>query len=104
MGGGGVSRSRSPPRTRSGVSRLCAEIDERVQAFLTRPIEGRWPHLWLDATHLEVRETGRIVSRAVMVAVAVNEDGRREVPGVATGPSEAEVSLGRSSSAASASA
>ena len=42
MGGGGVSKSQ--------VSRLCADIDERVRAFLTRPIEGRWPHLWLDAT------------------------------------------------------
>ena len=83
MGGGGVSKSQ--------VSRLCAEIDERVQAFLTRPIEGRWPYLWLDATYLKVREDGRIVSRAVIVAVAVNEDGRREVLGVATGPSEAEV-------------
>ena len=83
MGGAGVSKSQ--------VSRLCADIDERVQAFLTRPIEGRWPYLWLDATYLKVREDGRIVSRAVIVAVAVNEDGRREVLGVATGPSEAEV-------------
>ena len=49
MGGGGVSRSRSPPRTRSGVSRLRAEIDERVRAFLERRIEGRWPSLRLDA-------------------------------------------------------
>ena len=50
MGGGGVSRSRSPPRPRSGVSRLRAEIDERVRAFLERRIEGRWPSLRLDAT------------------------------------------------------
>ena len=83
MGGAGVSKSQ--------VSRLCADIDERVQAFLTRPIEGRWPYLWLDATYLKVHEDGRIVSRAVMVAAAVNEDGRHEVLGVATGPSEAEV-------------
>ena len=83
MGGAGVSKSQ--------VSRLCADIDERVGAFLSRPIEGRWPYLWLDATYLKVREDGRIVSRAVIVAVAVNEDGRREVLGVATGPSEAEV-------------
>ena len=83
MGGAGVSKSQ--------VSRLCADIDERVQAFLERRIEGRWPYLWLDATYLKVREGGRIVSRAVIVAVAVNEDGRREVLGVATGPSEAEV-------------
>jgi hypothetical protein len=61
----------------------------RVNAFPTRPLEGAWPYLWLDATCLKVREGGRIVSRAVIVAVAVNEDGKREVPGVATGPSEA---------------
>src|SRR6056297_1263860 len=82
MGGTGVSKSQ--------VSRLCAEIDERVQAFLTRPLEGAWPYLWLDATYIRVRDGGRIVSRAVIVAVAVNEDGRREVLGVGTGPSEAE--------------
>jgi putative transposase len=61
-----------------------------VNASLGRPLEGRWPYLWLDATYLKVREGGRIVSRAVMVAVAVDEDGKREVPGIATGPSEAE--------------
>jgi len=82
MGAGGMSKSQ--------VSRLCAEIDERVNAFLTRPLEGAWPYLWLDATYLKVRDGGRIVSRAVIVAVAVSEDGKREVPGVATGPSEAE--------------
>jgi len=64
--------------------------DERVNAFLTRPLEGTWPYLWLDATCLKVREGGRIVSRAVIVAVAVNDDGKREVPGIATGPSDAE--------------
>ena len=82
MGAGGMSKSQ--------VSRLCAEIDERVNAFLSRPLEGCWPYLWLDATYLKVREGGRIVSRAVIIAVAVNEDGKREVLGVATGPSEAE--------------
>ena len=83
MGGTGVSKSQ--------VSRLCAEIDERVQVFLSRPIEGSWPYLWIDATYLKSRKGGRIVSVAVIVAVAVNTDGRREVLGVATGPSEAEV-------------
>ena len=73
-----------------GQSRLCAEIDVRVNAFLNRPLEGAWPYLWLDATYIKVREGGRIVSRAVIVAVAVNDDGKREVLGVATGPSEAE--------------
>jgi transposase-like protein len=83
MGGAGVSKSQ--------VSRLCAEIDERVQAFLTRPLEGAWPYLWLDATYIRVRDSGRIVSRAVIIAVGVNEDGRREVLGVHAGHSEAEV-------------
>ena len=82
MGMEGVSKSQ--------VSRLCAEIDGRVQDFLTRPIEGDWPYLWLDATYVKVREAGRIVSVAVTVAVGVNGDGRREVLGMAVGPSEAE--------------
>jgi hypothetical protein len=55
---------------------------------LTRPLQGAWPYLWLGATYLRVREGGRIVSRAVIIAFAVNEDGKREVPGVATEPSD----------------
>ena len=68
--------------SKSQVSRLCAEIDERVQAFLQRPIEGEWPYLWLDATYVKVRHDGRIISVAVTVAVGVNGDGRREVLGM----------------------
>jgi putative transposase len=82
MGMSGISKSQ--------VSRLCTEIDERVQAFLSRPIEGDWPYLWIDATYVKVREAGRIVSVAVIIAVAVNTDGVREVLGMAIGPSEAE--------------
>ena len=82
MGASGVSKSQ--------VSRLCAEIDERVGAFLNRPIEGEWPYLWLDATYVKARQAGRVVSVAAIVAVAVNTDGRREVLGMATGASEAE--------------
>jgi transposase-like protein len=82
MGMSGISKSQ--------VSRLCDEIDERVQAFLTRPIEGDWPYLWIDATYVKVRQAGRIVSVAVIVAVGANSDGRREVLGMAVGPSEAE--------------
>lgn len=74
----------------SQVSRLCAEIDERVNAFLNRPIEGDWPYLWIDATYVKVRSSGRIVSVAVIIAVGVNTDGTREVLGMAVGPSEAE--------------
>ena len=82
MGLEGVSKSQ--------VSRLCAEIDDRVRDFLARPIEGDWPYLWLDATYVKVREAGRIVPVAVTIAVGVNADGRREVLGMAVGSSEAE--------------
>ena len=76
--------------SKSQVSRLCAEIDERVQTFLHRPIEGDWPYLWLDATYVKARRDHHIVSVAVIVAVAVNTDGRREVLGMTIGNSEAE--------------
>jgi putative transposase len=82
MGMSGVSKSQ--------VSRLCEEIDDKVEAFLARPIEGDWPYLWIDATYVKVRQNGRIVSVAVIVAVGVNSDGRREVLGMEVGPSEAE--------------
>ena len=74
---------------KSTVSKLCKEIDERVNAFLERPLEGEWPYLWLDATYLKVREGGRIVSVAAIIAVAVDTDGRREFIGLGLGPSEA---------------
>jgi putative transposase len=76
--------------SKSQVSKLCKEIDERVRAFLDRPLEGEWPYLWLDATYLKVREGGRIVSVAAIIAVAANTDGRREIIGLGIGPSEAE--------------
>jgi transposase-like protein len=76
--------------SKSQVSRLCEEIDGKVKAFLERPIEGEWPYLWIDATYIKVRRNGRIVSAAVIVAVGVNRDGRREVLGMDIGPSEAE--------------
>jgi putative transposase len=82
MGMSGISKSQ--------VSRLCGEIDERVGAFLNRPIEGDWPYLWIDATYVKVRQAGRIVSVAVIIAIGVNTDGVREVLGLAVGPSEAE--------------
>ena len=82
MGMAGISKSQ--------VSRLCEDIDGRVKAFLDRPIEGDWPYVWVDATYVKVRQAGRIVSAAVIVAVGVNTDGRREVLGMDIGPSEAE--------------
>ncbi len=80
-GGSGISKSR--------VSRLREEIDERVHAFLGRPIEGDWPYLWLDATYVKTRQAGRIVS----VAVGVNADDRREVLSMDVGPSQAQTFL-----------
>lgn len=82
MGMSGISKSQ--------VSRLCEEIDDKVKAFLDRPIEGEWPYLWIDATYLKVRRGGRVVSVAVIIAVGVNTDGRREVLGMEIGTSEAE--------------
>ena len=76
--------------SKSQVSRLCGEIDAKVAAFLDRPLEGEWPYLWLDATYVKTRIGGRVVSTAVILAIAVNSDGRREVVGMAVGPSEAE--------------
>jgi len=76
--------------SKSQVSRLCGEIDERVHAFLDRPIEGDWPYIWLDATYVKVRRDHHIVSVAVIIAVGVNSDGRREVLGMTIGHSEAE--------------
>jgi putative transposase len=53
--------------SKSQVSRLCEEIDKRVKTFLSRPIEGLWPYVWIDATYVKVREGGRIISVAVIM-------------------------------------
>jgi transposase-like protein len=76
--------------SKSTVSKLCKDIDERVGAFLDRPLVGEWPYLWRDATYLKQREGGRIVSVAAIIAVAVNTEGKREIVGLHIGPSEAE--------------
>jgi transposase-like protein len=81
MGLSGISKSH--------VSKLCKDIDARVNAFLD-PLDGEWPYLWLDATYLKVRDGGRIVSVAAIIAVAVPTEGRREIVGLGIGPSEAE--------------
>ena len=78
--------------SKSTVSKLCKDIDDRVNAFLDRPLTGDWPYLWLDATYLKQREGGRIVSVAAIIAVAANTDGKREIVGLHIGPSEAETS------------
>ena len=82
MGMSGISKSQ--------VSRLCGEIDGKIATFLERPLDGDWPYVWLDATYLKVRQDGRIVSVAVIIAIGVNGDGRREVLGMTIGASEAE--------------
>jgi len=82
MGMSGISKSQ--------VSRMCSEIDERVKLFLERDLAGQWPYVWLDGTYLKSRENGHVVSRAAVVAVGVNEEGRREVLGLACGPAETE--------------
>ena len=76
--------------SKSQVSRICGEIDERVQAFLERDLSGEWPYLWLDATYIKSRENGHVVTRAVVIAVGVNHEGRRAVLGIACGPAESE--------------
>ena len=81
MGMTGISKSQ--------VSQLCMELDERVSAFLSRDIEGRWPYLWLDATYVKSRESGRVTTRAVVLAVGDNEEGRRE-DGLSVGPAKTE--------------
>jgi transposase-like protein len=82
MGMSGISKSQ--------VSRLCGEIDDKIATFLNRPLEGEWPYVWLDATYVKVRQDGRIVSVAVIIAVGANSAGRREVLGMTIGASEAE--------------
>jgi putative transposase len=82
MGMSGISKSQ--------VSKLCGELDGQVKEFLSREITGEWPYLWLDATYLKSRENHHVVSRALVVAVGVNEEGRREVLGIACGPAETE--------------
>ena len=81
MGCEGISKSQ--------VSALCESLDERVQDFLNRPLDGEWPYVWLDATYLKVRAGGRVVSVAAIIATGVNGDGQREILGLGLGPSEA---------------
>jgi putative transposase len=76
--------------SRSTVSKLCKDIDERVSAFLDRPLSGEWPYLWLAATYLRQRGGGRVVSVAAIIAVACDAEGRRQIVGLHIGPSEAE--------------
>ena len=76
--------------SRSEVSRICAQLDEQVRAFLERPLEGEYPYLWLDAKVEKVRDGGRVVRKAVVIAHGVHETGRREILGIDVGEAETE--------------
>ena len=75
--------------SKSQVSRICGEIDEAVASFLTRRLDHTWfPYLFLDATYLDIRQGGRVISQAVVVATGVAATGHREVLGMAIGDAE----------------
>ena len=76
--------------SRSEVSRVCEGLDEQVEAFRSRPLEGRYPYLWLDAKVEKVRDGGRVVRKCLVIAHGVHESGRREVIGMAVGECESE--------------
>jgi len=76
--------------SRSEVSRVCALLDEQVEAFRSRPLEGRYPYVFLDAKVEKVRDGGRVVPKCVVVAHAVHESGRREIIGLDVGEAETE--------------
>jgi putative transposase len=76
--------------SRSEVSRICALLDEQVEAFRQRPLEGDYPYLWLDAKVEKVRDGGRVVGKAVVIAYGVHESGRREILGFDVGEAETE--------------
>jgi putative transposase len=81
LGMGGISKSR--------VSELCEELDEEVERFRGRPLEGSYPYVWVDATYVKARQDGRVSSTAVVIAVGVKaQTGEREVLGLDVGPSE----------------
>lgn len=82
LGGTGISKSE--------VSRLVQEVGERVAEFLERRLESEFPYVWLDATYSKVRDGGRIVSKAAVVAVGLSKEGRREILGMRVGHAETE--------------
>jgi len=87
MGAKGMSKSQ--------VSRMAKTLDAQVEAFRTRPLTSAYPYLWLDALYIKVREAHRVVSKAVLVAYGVNEQGEREVLDLAVEAGEMEVAWRR---------
>ncbi len=84
MGAKGMSKSE--------VSRMAVVLDKQVEAFRSRALEREFPYVWLDALYVKVRENGRVVSKAVLVAFGVNAEGEREVLGVQVARTEMESS------------
>jgi transposase-like protein len=76
--------------SRSEVSRICAGLDEQVEAFRSRPLEGRYPYLFVDAKVEKVRDGGRVQHKCVVIARAVHQTGRREIIGLDVGEAETE--------------
>ena len=74
--------------SRSEVSRICQKLDEEVNRWRNRLLEGTYPYLWLDATYIKARDNGRVTNLAVVVAYGVRETGEREIIGIDIGPSE----------------
>jgi transposase-like protein len=74
--------------SKSQVSRLCTELDEEVERFRTRKLVGAYPYVWLDGTFVKVRDAGRVVSQAIVIAIGVTSSGEREVLGLDVGPTE----------------
>ena len=67
--------------SKSQVSRMCAELDKEVESFRTRKLSGAYPYVWLDATFVKVRDNGRVISQAIVIAIGVTASGEREVLG-----------------------
>ena len=77
--------------SKSEVSRICSELDAELEAFRNRPLDGPFPYVFADATYVKARVQGRVVSRAVIIATGIRQDGTREVLGLRAGNSENEV-------------
>jgi putative transposase len=76
--------------SKSEVSRICQALDEHVDAFRSRPLQGAYPYLFLDAKVEKVRDGGRVVTKALVIAHGVHESGRREIVGIDVGEAETE--------------
>ena len=76
--------------SKSEVSRIAGLLDEQVQAFRERPLEGRYPYVFVDAKIEKVRDGGRVARKCVVIAHAVHETGRREIIGLDVGEAETE--------------